>query len=351
LYRLSSSQHRWFLPGPAWFLLVVTAILAGPPVLSACGQRTAASGGTLTIYSGRIESLVDPVLQQFARDTGTDIRVRYGDTAEMAAAILEEGAASPADVFFAQDAGALGAVASRNLLVKLSDATLNKVDARYRSPQGTWVGVSGRARVVAYNPQRTQESQLPDSLLGFTDPAWRNRLGWAPTNGSFQAFVTALRHTEGEDAARAWLIGIKENNAKRYSNNIAIVQAVAAGEIDAGFVNHYYLYALQKDQGQIAVRNYHPRDGKAGAMINVAGMGILNSSKNQDTARRFVEYMLSETAQKHFTNETFEYPLVAGIPQPQGAPPLSEIKVPNIDLGSLGDLDLTLRLLRETGAL
>jgi iron(III) transport system substrate-binding protein len=294
---------------------------------------------------------VDPLLKQFARDTGTDIRVRYGDTAEIAAAILEEGSASPADVFFAQDAGALGAVASRNLLVKLPDATLNKVDARFRAPQGTWVGVSARARVVAYNPQRVQESQLPDSVLGFTDPVWRDRLGWAPTNGSFQAFITGLRHSEGEDAARRWLEGIKANNAKRYANNIAIVQAVAAGEIDAGFVNHYYLYAMQKDQGQLAARNYHPRDGKAGAMVNVSGAGILASSRNQDTARKFVDYLLSETAQKHFTNETFEYPVVAGVPPPQGAVPLAEIKAPNIDLGSLADLDVTLRLLREAGVL
>jgi iron(III) transport system substrate-binding protein len=333
--------------------LILSTVVALTLVSAACQSRTGASSApaTLTIYSGRIESLVDPLLQQFARDTGTDIRVRYGDTAELAAAILEEGAGSPADVFFAQDAGALGAVASRNLLTKLPDSILNKVDQRYRSPQGTWVGVSGRARVVVYNPQRVQESQLPDSLLGFTEPAWRNRLGWAPTNGSFQAFVTALRHTEGDDGARRWLEGIKANGTKSYSNNISIVQAVAAGEIDAGFVNHYYLYALQKDQGQINARNYHPRDGKVGAMINVAGAGILASSKNQEPARRFVEYMLSERAQKHFTEQTFEYPLVAGIAPPQGAPPIGEIKTPSIDLGSLGDLDVTLRLLRETGAL
>ncbi len=329
--------------------MTVTTLLAVALIAAAC-QTTGASsgGGTLTIYSGRIEPLVDPLLRRFARDTGTDIRIRYGDTAELAAAILEEGTGSPADVFFAQDAGALGAVAARNLFVRLPDTTLNKVDPRYRSPRGEWVGVSGRARVVVYNPQRVQESQLPDSILGFTDPAWRNRLGWAPTNGSFQAFVTALRHTEGEDAARRWLEGIKANNAKSFSNNVAIVQSVAAGEIDAGFVNHYYLYAIQKDQGPIAARNYHPRDGRAGAMINVAGVGILSTSKNQETARRFVDYLLSETAQKHFTTETFEYPLLPGVPPPQGAVPIGEIKAPQIDLSSLGDLDQTLRLLRET---
>lgn len=331
------------------FALPLLALLA--LIASACQPRPAAGGGTLTIYSGRTEALVDPLIQQFARDTGTDVRVRYGDTAELAAAILEEGAASPADVFFAQDAGALGAVASRNLLARLPDPTLNRVDARFRDPQGRWVGVSGRARVIVYNPQRVQESQLPDSVLGLADPAWRGRVGWAPTNGSFQAFVTALRLTEGEEAARRWLEALKANDARRYANNTAIVQAVAAGEVDVGLVNHYYLHAIQKDQGPIAARNYHPRDGKAGAMINVAGVGILSSSKNAETARKFVDFLLSETAQKHFAAQTFEYPLITGVPAPEGVAPLDQIKAPAIDLGSLADLDQTLRLLRETGVL
>lgn len=318
---------------------------------SACDRPSTAGGGTLTIYSGRIETLVGPVLNRFANDTGINIRIRYGDTAELAAAILEEGANSPADVFFAQDAGSLGAVAERNLLTPLPDATLNKVDARYRSPQKNWVGVSGRARVVAYNPQRVTEQQLPDSILGFTDPQWRGRIGWAPTNGSFQAFVTALRKTEGEATARQWLEGIRANQPRNFGANIPVVQAVAAGEIDVGFVNHYYLFAMQKDQGPINARNYHPRDGRAGAMINVAGAGILASSKNQDAARRFVDYLLSQDAQRFFTEETFEYPLVAGVAPPQGAVPLSQIRAPEIDLGSLSDLNATLRLLREVGVL
>lgn len=329
----------------------IVVVLALATALSACQVSTARGGGTLTVYSGRVEALVDPLLRRFGAETATDIKVRYGDTAELAAAILEEGGNSPADVFFAQDAGALGAVAKRGLLVKLPDATLNRVDPKFRSPSGDWVGVSGRARVVAYNPQRVQEPQLPDSVLGFTDPVWLGRMGWAPTNASFQSFVTALRHSEGEAGARRWLEGIKANNAKRYGNNNAIVQAVAAGEIDIGFVNHYYLFAIQKDQGPISVRNYHPRDGQAGAMINVAGAGILSTSKNQETARRLVDYLLSESAQRFFTTETFEYPLIPGVAAPEGAVPITQIKTPNIDLGDLFDLDVTLRMLRDTGVL
>lgn len=172
----------------------------------------------------------------------------------------------------------------RNAFIKLSDTVLNQVEPRFRSTAGQWVGVSSRARVLVYNTQKLREAELPDSILGLTDAKWRGRIGWAPTNGSFQAFVTALRGTEGEAEARRWLQGIKANDPKSYANNTAIVRAVAAGEIDLGLVNHYYLYAIQKDQGPIPVRNYHPRDGRAGAMINVAGAGILASSKNQESA-------------------------------------------------------------------
>lgn len=332
--------------------LVMT--LCGAIVLFIAGAGCGNPGSgprSLTVYSGRVESLVGPLLDQFGKDTGIDVKVRYGDTAELAAAILEEGANSPADLFLAQDAGALGAVAQRNAFVKLPDGILNKVEARFRSSVGHWVGVSGRARVVAYNTQALREEDLPDSILGFTDPKWQGRLGWPPTNGSFQAFVTALRQTEGEAEARRWLQGIKANNPKSFANNTAAVRAVAAGEIDVGLVNHYYLYAIQKDQGPMPVRNYHPRDGRAGAMINVAGVGILASSKNHEPARQLVEYLLAAKAQEHFAKETFEYPLIAGVSPPAGAPALAQIRTPNIDLGSLADLDATLRVLRETGVL
>lgn len=302
------------------------------------------------MYSGRGESLIGPLIQRFQSDTGITAQVRYGDTAELAAAILEEGRNSPADVFFAQDAGALGAVAQRSIFTPLPNSILDRVELRFRSPKDEWVGVSGRARVVVYN-RSLREQDLPDSILGFTDPGWRGRIGWAPTNGSFQAFVTALRITEGEPAARQWLEGMKANNPKAYANNTAIVNAVAAGEIEVGLVNHYYLHAIQKDQGQIAAKNYHPRDGRAGAMVNVAGVGILATSKNQEGAKQFVEYLLSENSQEYFARETFEYPLVARAPRPSGAAPLEGIRTPNLDLGSLADLDGTLRLLRETGVL
>jgi iron(III) transport system substrate-binding protein len=205
--------------------------------------------------------------------------------------------------------------------------------------------------VIAYNPEFVGEENLPDSVLGFTHPVWRGRVGWAPSNASFQAFVTALRMTAGDDVTRQWLIDMRANDTRSYASNTAIVLAVASGEIHAGIPNHYYLHAIQKDQGPISARNYHPRAGGVDAMVNVAGAGILRTSRNPAGAQRFVDYLLSQSAQEYFARETFEYPLVQGIPAAPNVTPISELRVPDFDLGSLADLNGTLRLLRETNVL
>jgi iron(III) transport system substrate-binding protein len=315
---------------------------------SACGG----DGGSLTIYSGRTQSLVEPLLEQFSEDTGIEIRVRYGDTAELAATILEEGDNSPADVFFAQDAGALGALVEENRLAAIPERFLERVPERLRSPDGHWVGVSGRVRVVAYNTNELSEGDLPDSILDFTDPKWKGRIGWAPTNGSFQAFVTGLRVLEGEDGARDWLRGIKANDPKDYPNNVAVVDAVGNGEVDVGFVNHYYLLRFIDEQGEdFPARNYYFGGGDPGALINVAGLGVLTTSDHESQAHRFIDYMLSKSAQEYFSQETFEYPLIEGVEPSEGLRPLAELEQPDIDLSDLSDLRGTLDLLRETGVL
>jgi iron(III) transport system substrate-binding protein len=314
--------------------------------------ETTAAGGEITVYSGRNEELIGQLIEQYQAETGTKVNVKYGDTAELAATILEEGTNSPADVFFAQDAGALGAVAAEDRLQKLPDAILNSVDERFRSPEGEWIGVSGRARTVVYNTKTITETDLPETIFGFTDPKWKGRLGWVPTNGSFQAFVTALRVLEGEDKAREWLEGIKANEPKVYENNSAVVQAAAAGEIDAGFVNHYYLVRQIEEQGEsFGARNYYFKNGDPGSLVNVAGAGIISSSKNQEAAARFVQFLVSETAQKYFTDKTFEYPLIASVQPNSILPALGELQTPNLDLSKLNDLKGTLQLLQDLGIL
>jgi iron(III) transport system substrate-binding protein len=333
------------------------ASLAASPAASADASAPAEAtsetlNSGLTIYSGRNEELIGELIKQYQDQTGVTVNVKYGDTAELAATILEEGDNSPADLFFAQDAGALGALAKEDRLAALPDEILNKVDQRFRSAEGEWVGVSGRARVVVFNTKTLTETDLPASILEFTDPKWKGRLGWAPTNGSFQAFVTALRVLEGEDKARQWLEGIKANEPKVYEGNGAIVKAVGAGEIDAGFVNHYYVFREIKEQGEgFGARNYFLKDGDPGALVNVAGAGILKTSKNPVAAGNFVNFLLSPTAQQYFSEKTYEYPLIQGVEPNAALPALSEIQTPNLDLSKLDDLQGTLKLLQDVGIL
>lgn len=315
------------------------------------GQQVPFLSGDLTIYSGRSESLVGPLLEQFEQESGLNVEVRYGDTAAMAATILEEGDNSPADIYYGQDAGALGALAQAGRFSPLPQDVLDMVEPRFRSPEGLWIGTSARARTVIYNSENLSEADLPDDIFGFCAPEWQGRLGWAPTNGSFQAFVTALRVVEGEDRAREWLTCIQANEPVVFSGNAPIVEAVSRGEIDAGFVNHYYLFQFLKENPDFPARNYHPRSGGIGAMTNVAGVGIINTTDNPEAAEAFVRFLLKPSSQEYFNTQTNEYPLSADIPLNPVLVPLSNINTPDLDLSKLSDLEGTLQLLQELGIL
>jgi len=323
-------------------------------MLTGCGAsepEANVASDALTVYSGRTEELIAPVIEMFEAETGIKVNVRYGGTSEMAAAILEEGNNSPADVLLAQDAGALGALVKEGRFANLPSETLSRVEKRFQDPNGAWVGISGRARVVAYNTDLLAEDELPDSILGFTDPKWAGKIGWAPTNGSFQAFVTALRVSEGEEGAKAWLEGIQANNPNVYPKNTPTLEAVAAGEVEVGFVNHYYLFRKLAEQGDFPAANYFFLNGDIGGLINVAGVGVVNTSKQQDNATAFIDFLLSVEAQQYFSNETKEYPLIEEVEADPLLPPLDQIKTPEIDLNDLDDLDGTLELLQDAGIL
>ena len=332
------------------------ALLAAPLGLAACGQQapieTVEAPGSLVIYSGRSQSLVDPIIQQFTDVTGIDVKVRYGSTSEMAATILEEGENSPADVFFAQDPGGLGAVADAGLLAELPSELLSRIDSRFVSPDGLWTGISGRARVVAYNTERVDPDDLPDGLEGFTDPFWKGRIGLPPTNASFQTMVTGLRQVWGEEATRGWLEGILANEPIFYEKNMPTLAAVGAGEVDVGFVNHYYLYRFIAEEGDaFPAKNYFLRDGGPGSLVMVAGAGRIASGENEGNAIKFIEFMLSPVAQEYFASSTFEYPVIDGVNTPPGLTPLAELNAIDIPLGDLADLRGTVALLQQIGYL
>ena len=341
-------RPRWWFGAVSALVILLLGLVA--PACTSEAEVGPATPGSLVVYSGRSESLLEPLIQKFKVATGIDIKVRYGGTAEMAATILEEGVNSPADVFFAQDPAGLGAIAK--LFAPLPESTLEAVSPKYRSPGGVWVGLSGRARVAVYNTDKLSIEQLPDTIWGFTNPKWKGRLGWAPTNGSFQAMLTAMQLQWGEAKTSDWLLGIKANEPKAYSRNTAIVAAVGSGEIEIGFSNHYYLYRfLQEEGASFAARNYHFRESGPGGVVLVAGAGIVQTSQNRENAVHFLDFLLSPIAQQYFASQTYEYPVIKGVVINPLLTPLEEINAPDIDMADLDDLEGTLALLREVGIL
>jgi iron(III) transport system substrate-binding protein len=326
--------------------------------LAACGDAESDAGSKtgdkkITVYSGRNEKLVGPLLQKFTEETGIAVEIRYGSTSQMAAQLLEEGEKSPADVFFAQDAGALGAVSKKGLFARLPQETVDKVPTAYRASNGDWVGVTARARVLVYNPDLVSADQLPRSVFELTEPQWKGKVGIAPTNASFEAFVTAIRVQHGDAKAKEFLAGLKANDPHIRDNNGKILEDVDAGKIAVGLINHYYVGELAKERGTtpdgLKAKLYFFPDGDTGALVNVAGAGILKTAAQDPDARAFIDFLLSPQAQQYFAEQTFEYPVVAGVSGPAGVPPLSELSVPEIDLNDLDTLDETNALITESG--
>ena len=336
---------------------LIAAVPAIAFALAACAGSSddqsadSAAGEPVVVYSGRSEELIEPLFEKFTEETGVPVEVRYGDTAEMAAQIIEEGDASPADVYYGQDAGALGALDGAGMCAPLADSIANSVPATYRSADGTWTGVTGRARVIAFDSTQLSADQVPTSVFDLTDEQWRGQVAIAPTNGSFQAFVTAMRVAAGEDATREWLLGLVDNDVQLYEKNGLIRDAVDAGEVQLGLINHYYWYEKAAEVGEDAmnVQLAFAEPGDPGALVNVSGACIVRPTDNADGASALMEWLLSESAQQWFVETTFEYPLVAGVEGPDGVPPLSQVQGPDIPLAELEDLPGPLLMLQDVG--
>ena len=313
------------------------------------GKANGADPGSLIVYSGRSESLVAPVIRQFQEATGIEVRVKYGGSSAIAATLLEERDNSPADVFWAQEPGALGALSSMFKPLP-SDVTL-AVPEWASASDGSWVGVTGRARVIIYSTE-LDESELPKSVEELTDPKWEGRVGWAPTNASFRVMVTAMRHIWGEDKTREWLEGMIANDVRMYPKNTPIVDAAGRGEVDIGLVNHYYLHRFIAEYGDdFGARNLFLNDGGPASLIMVAGSGILKTSPNPENAESFVRFLLSQSSQQYFAASVYEYPLVEGVEIHRLLPPIDTLNRPEIDFALLDDLAGTEALLREGGAI
>ncbi|MFB3049001.1 MAG: iron ABC transporter substrate-binding protein [Acidimicrobiia bacterium] len=317
-------------------------------VVSACSTDT----DTLTVYSGRSEELIGPLIQQFEEESGIDVAVRYGGSTEIAATLLEEGDRSPADVVFTQDPASIGAVALEGMLDPLPVALLSRVPERFSDTDGRWVGVSGRARTIVYDTTLLTPADLPATEDGLIGSEWQGLVGIAPANGSFLAFVAAKILLDGEAATLAWLEGMAANGSPAYSNNSSIVSAVADGQLDSGLVNHYYLLRRLKEQPETSAANYFFPEPTAGSLVMPAGVGILSTTNNREAAEAFVAFLLSERSQRYFASETFEYPLIPGVPANNALPPIGDVPTPEIDLSELATvLDRATDLVTQAGLL
>ncbi len=331
------------LPPKALAVLVAGLVAVAAPACSDDEER-------LVIYSGRTANLIDPLLQQFSEETGIPIDVVYDDSANLALAIDEEGDNTPADVFLSQSPGATGFLDEKDRLAELPDDVLALVPAELEAGDDSWIGLSGRVRTLVYNTDLVDPADLPDSVLDLTDPAFRGQVGVAPTNGSFQDFVTAMRIELGDDEAEAWLRGMADNDSPTYSNNLAIVQAVGRGEVPMGIVNHYYLHRELAEDPDLPAANHFFPSGDLGSLLIVTAASIIDGTDRPEQAQRFIEFMLSAEAQEFFAGETFEYPLAAGVEPAGSVPPLDEISSTRVDLDELGGgLQRTTELIEQSG--
>lgn len=327
-------------------VLIVVAVAVGL-ILSACtGGRDA-----LTIYSGRDEALIGPLLDRFVEESGIDIDVRYGDSGDLALLLAEEGDDTPADIFFSQSPGAVEFLATQDLLGEIDQDTVALVGERYRSDDAAWVGITARRRVLVYNSELVDPTTLPDSVLDLTDDKYRGRVAMAPPNASFQDFITAMRQLLGNDTAQSWLEGMAANDTATYPDNNSIVDAVARGEIPMGLVNHYYNYRYLHEDPSAESRNYIFPDGDIGALVIESSVAILAPTDRTSEARRFVRFLLDRSSQRYFADNTFEYPLVEGVDPAGDLPSLDEAPVPPVDIEELGDLKTTVDMIRDSGLL
>jgi len=329
--------------------LVAVVAFAGCGSSTSTSSSTTGDGAALTVYSGRSEEYVGPALDAFTKKTGVTLNVRYGDSVDLGLLIGEEGDKTPAQVFLAQSPGPMVYLSQKNLLSTLPQATLDKVPANFRADDGTWMGVTGRQRVLIYNTDQVKPSQLPASVFDLVKPQYQGQVAVAPSNASFQDFITAMTQLSGEQKTKDWLDGMAANGARAYAKNDAIADAVARGEIAYGLVNHYYFNEIKKKDPNAPVGIYRFPGTDPGSLFLVSTAAIpAPATKNAD-ALALINFMLSPEGQAVFVAGEGEYPVVAGVKQRTGQPSLSELNFPSYDLSKLTNLKQTAELIQGSG--
>jgi iron(III) transport system substrate-binding protein len=318
---------------------------------AAAGAGGSVAGQTITVYSGQHEQTVQALVKDFEARSGVKVNVRSGDEAELANQLLTEGKASPADVFFAENPPSLTTLEEKGLLAKVQASTLAAVPATDSSAGGDWVGVSARSAAFAYNTS-VPAAQLPTSVKDLAGPAWKGKIGIAPSETDFTPIVTRMIKAVGADGAKSWLQGLKANG-KVYASNEDLIAAINKGEVAGGVVDHYYWYRMRDEAGTGAVHSAlaYFAAGDPGSMVDVSGAGILTSSRHQAAAQAFLAYLVSQPAQQIIaTSQSYEYPLLAGVPAAKLTKPLADAG-PLVPATDLGDGKQALDLLQSVGLL
>lgn len=314
------------------------------------------NGSSVTVYSGRSENLMKPVFDAFACESGTSVRVRWGSSTDLALLIDTEGDRTEADVFISRSPGPVGFLESKGLLISMDSSVLNLVDDDHRGDNSTWIGFSGRKRVLVHNLDSVPPAELPTSVFDLTEPEWRGRVAIPATNGSFVDWFTVFRDQYGNDAATQWLSDMVDNDARYYPNNVAIVEAAARGEIDVGLVNHYYNYRLAADAEAAGndhrAANYDLPDDDIGSLLIITAAAMTKNVDDREAAQSFIAYLLSPSAQRFLTRNTYEYPLAGGVEPNPALPPLSALSIGSVDFDALGGgFETTEEIIQSSGIL
>ena len=316
------------------------------------GECAASTDTEITIYSGRDQELVGPVLDAFECSSGISVVTNFGDPTDLALTLVEEGDRTPADVFLSKSPGSVGFLQNEGFLQSLDDDLLGLVSDENTAANGTWVGITGRQRVLVYNTELVSEGDLPDSVFDLTDERFRGQVAIPATNGSFQDWFTVFRSQEGDDVAAQWLADMVANDAIVTESNRPTVDAVGRGEYQFGLVNHYYNFQQAEalgDDHQALNHNFAADD--IGSLVIVTAAGITSSSDNVDEAQQLVEFMLSEPAQTYFTTDSLEFPLGSGVAPAEVLPSLddsgSDFDVAFDDLGN--GLEETIAIIEDSG--
>ncbi|MET3715590.1 extracellular solute-binding protein [Pseudomonas sp. PvP001] len=302
----------------------------------------------LTLYNGQHKEIGEAIAKAYEAKTGIHVNVRKGSSNQLASQVMEEGERSPADLIYTEESPPLNNLGEKGFLAKTDDSTLNMLPPEYVAKDGSWIGVTARVRVVAYNPKLIDEKDLPETVLEFAEPQWQGKVGFVPTSGAFQEQAVAIIKLHGREAAEEWLTGLRAFG-KTYTNNMVALKAVENGEIATVLVNNYYWFALQREKGQLDSKLHYFSNGDAGGLITISSAAVLKSSKHPREAQALLAYMASEEGQRVITQTTAEYPLHKGMVSDRGLKPFDELQAPAITPADIGNAEDALDMERDVG--